>query len=40
VAAEYANLIGGFATAIPEPSTLCLLALGALALVTAARRRG
>src|ERR1017187_2958395 len=40
VAAEYANLIGGFATSIPEPSTLCLLALGALALVTAARRRG
>ncbi len=38
-AAEYDNLIGGFATSVPEPSTITLLALGGLALARTWRRK-
>ena len=38
-AAQYKDIIGGFQTAIPEPSSLSLLLGGAMALLAASRRR-
>jgi hypothetical protein len=37
--AQYANIIGGFVTSIPEPSTLCLLVTSGLMCTRRVRRR-
>ena len=37
--AEYANIIGGFATSVPEPAVISLIAVGAVAFARAVRRK-
>ena len=38
-AAEYANIIGGFATSVPEPTTISLLAIGVVICTRVLRRK-
>jgi hypothetical protein len=38
-AAQYQNIIGGFATSVPEPTTMALFAFGTLAFTLAVRRK-
>ena len=38
-AAEYANIIGGFATSVPEPAVISLIAVGAVAFARGLRRK-